>query len=86
MNPLLKGSVYDVKFTEKFMDSCDEAIKLGIYKSAYKADVSVSTICIILWVFCVVGNDLWDFGVIPMVMVTIIWLVQTVSYCISSIR
>lgn len=86
INPLLKGSVYDVKFTEKWVDSSDEAIKLGIYKSAFKAYRSVSNTCIFLWLFCVLGYDLWNFGVMPMVMVTIIWLVQTVSYCLESIK
>jgi hypothetical protein len=86
INPLLKGSVYDTKFTEKWLDSCDEAIKLGIFKSAYKAHKSVSKTCIILLLFCMVGYDLWNFGVMPMVMVTIIWLVQTISYCMESIK
>lgn len=86
INPLLKGSVYDTKFTAKWLDSCDEAIKLGIFKSAYKAYSSLSITCIILWVFCIVGYDLWNFGVMPMVMVTIIWLVQTISYCMESIK
>ncbi|WP_297137416.1 DUF3169 family protein, partial [Terrisporobacter sp.] len=46
INPLLKGSVYDLKFNKKWLDSCDEAIKLGIFKSAYKAYTSVSTTCV----------------------------------------
>ena len=86
INPLLKGSVYDAKFSKKWLDSCDEAIKLGIFKSAYKAYKSVSITCVILWIFCFIGYDLWDFGVVPMVMVIIIWLVQTISYGIESIK
>lgn len=86
INPLLKGSVYDFKFSEKWLDSCDEAIKLGIFKSAYKAYKSVSTTCVILWVICVLGYYIWDFGIVPMVMVIIIWLVQTISYCVESIK
>ena len=86
INPLLKGSVYDIKFAQKWIDSCDEAIKLGIYKSAYKAYKSVSTTCAILWIVCIIGYDLWDFGIVPMVIVIIIWLVQTISYCIESIK
>ena len=86
INPLLKGSVYDVKFSKKWIDSCDEAIKLGIYKSAFKAYTTVTTTCIILWLICIIGYSLWDFGVVPMVMVTIIWLVQTITYCIESIK
>lgn len=86
INPLLKGSVYDLKFSEKWVDSCDEAIKLGIFKSAYKAYKSVSITCVILWIFCFIGYDFWDFGVVPMVIVIIIWLVQTISYCVESIK
>ena len=86
INPLLKGSVYDAKFTQKWLDSCDEAIKLGIYKSAFKAYMSVSMTCVILWVICIIGYELWNFGIMPMVMVIIIWLVQTISYCIESIK
>ncbi|MDU1414005.1 MAG: DUF3169 family protein [Clostridium sp.] len=86
INPLLKGSVYDMKFTEKWVDSCDEALKLGIYKSAFKSHSAVSLTCIILWVFCVIGRSIWNFGIMPLVMVTIIWLVQTIFYCVESIK
>lgn len=86
INPLLKGSVYDMNFSKKWLDSCDESIKLGIYKSSYKAYKSVSITCVILWLFCVVGYNLWDFGIMPMVIVIIIWLVQTISYYIELIK
>ena len=86
INPLLKGSVYDIKFTKKWVDSCDEAIKLGIYKSAYKAYMSVSRTCMILWLICFIGYDLLDFGIAPMVIITIIWLVQAISYSMESIK
>lgn len=86
INPLLKGSVYDIKFAKKWLDSCDEAIRLGIYKSAYKAYKSASTTCAILWIVCFIGYDLWDFGIVPMVIVIIIWLVLAISYCIESIK
>lgn len=86
INPLLKGSIYDINFSKKWLDSCDESIKLGIYKSSYKAYKSVCRTCMILFLFCIVGHDLWDFGIMPMVIVIIIWLVQTISYCIESIK
>lgn len=86
MNPLLKGSIYDMNFSKKWIDSCDESIKLCIFKSAYKAYVSVYKTCIILWVFCIIGHVLWNFGIMPIVIVTIVWLVQTISYCLESIK
>lgn len=86
INPLLQGSVYDFKFGEKFLESCDEASRLGIYISSYKAYKAVNTTCVLLWLFCILGYDLWDFGIMPMTIVIIIWLVQTISYCMESIK
>lgn len=86
INPLLNGSVYDINFAKKWLDSCDEFEKLGVYKSSYKAFTCVSRTCIILWLFCIIGYDLWNFGIMPMVIVTTIWLVQTISYSMESIK
>ena len=86
INPMLKGSVYDTKFSEKWIDSCDEAIKMGIYKSSYKAYRAVTNTCLILWLVCVLGYNVWDFGIMPLFIVTTIWLVQTVAYCLESIK
>lgn len=86
INPILKGSIYDVKFAKKWLDSCDEALKLNIYKSAYKAYTAVNVTCVTLWLCCIIISTFWDIGIMPMVVVTIIWLVQTISYHIESIR
>lgn len=86
INPMLKGSVYDTKFSEKWIDSCDEAIKMNIYKSSYKAYKAVTNTCLILWLVCVLGYNVWDFGIMPLFIVTTIWLVQTVAYCLESIK
>lgn len=86
INPEKKGSVFDVKFVKKWIESCDEAERLNIYQSAYKSYVAVSKTCLILWVFATLGMMYWDIGVIPITLVTIIWLVQTTSYCMESIR
>lgn len=86
INPMLKGSVYDTKFSKKWIDSCDEAIKMNIYKSSYKAYRAVTNTCLILWLVCVLGYNVWDFGIMPLFIVTIIWLVQTVAYCLESIK
>lgn len=86
INPMLNGSVYDFKFSQKWFDSCDEAIKLNIYKSSFKSYKVVTYTCLILWLVCVLGYSLWDFGIMPIAIITIIWLVQTVTYCLESIK
>ena len=82
---MLPASNQQVSFN-LIIDSCDEAIKLGIYKSSFKAYKAVTNTCILLWLICVLGYGLWDFGVMPLVMVTVIWLVQTIAYCMESIK
>lgn len=86
INPILKGSIYDMKFAKKWLDSCDEAIKLNIYKSAYKAYTSVNMTCILLWLCCTLASYIWDIGIMPLAVVTIIWLVQSLTYYIESMR
>lgn len=80
MNPEKKGSVYDTKFLDKWEDSCDEAEKILIYKSAYKTYTKMSTLFIGLWIFCVFGNSIFHFGLMPVTMVSLIWLCQVCLY------
>ena len=65
LNPEKKGSVYDVKFVDKWEDSCDEAEKILIYKCAYKTYNKMSGLYIGLWIFCVFGNAIFDFDSDP---------------------
>ena len=80
MNPEKKGSVYDTKFIDKWEDSCDEAEKILIYKSAYKTYVMMSHVFIGLWVFCVFGSHVFSWGLMPVTMVSVLWLCQICFY------
>lgn len=86
INPEKEGSVFDLNFAKKWENSCDEAEKLKIYKSSYKAYRSVNITCIILWMVCMLGSSIWGFGLLPVTFVSIIWIVQTTSYCLECIR
>lgn len=86
INPEKEGSVFDHNFSKKWEESCDEAEKLMIYKSAYKSYKTVTITCIVLWIICILGSSIWDFGLLPVTFVSIIWMVQTTSYCFESIR
>lgn len=80
LNPEKKGSVYDVKFIDKWEDSCDEAEKILIYKSAYKTYTKMSGLYVGLWIFCVFGNEVFHFGFMPVTMVSVLWLCQVCFY------
>lgn len=86
MNPEKRGSTYDVKFQKKWFDSCDEAEKLSIYKASFAAYKAVSKACVILWFVCLMAMALTDCGIMPVVMVGVLWLVLNVSYCVEAIR
>ena len=86
MNPSKKGSVYDAKFRDKWEESCDELEKVIIYKSAYKAYKTTALTCIVLWVVTATLSIAFKTGPLPSVAVTVIWLVQTVSYCREAMK
>ena len=86
MNPSKKGSVYDVKFRDKWEESCDELEKVIIYKSAYKAYKTTAMTCMILWVVATTLSIAFKTGPLPSIAVTVIWLVHTVAYCREAIK
>ncbi|WP_159442006.1 DUF3169 family protein [Clostridium sp. Marseille-P2415] len=86
INPEKQGSVFDQKFAKKWEESCDEAERMTIYKSAYRSFQAVTVTCLILWLFCVIGANIWNFGLMPVTVITVIWLVQVSSYCMEAIR
>lgn len=84
LNPEKKGSVYDTKFVKKWEESCDEAERLLIYKSAYKTYTKMNTLFVGLWLFCILANEVFSFGFMPVTMVSLIWLCQICLYTYHS--
>jgi len=80
VNPEKKGSIYDMKFIDKWEDSCDEAEKILIYKSAYSTYTKMSGLFVGLWVFCIFGNGFFNFGLMPVTLVSLIWLCNVCIY------
>ncbi len=80
LNPEKQGSVYAMDFSKQWEKSCDEAEKLSIYKAAFGSYKFCSGFYIILWLLCLLGNQIWHFGIMPATIVTVIWLVQYISY------
>lgn len=83
MTPGLEGSVYDLEFSKKWEASCDEAQRTYMYKAAFKAYSVTQNTCAILWILSSLAGFIFDIGYLPAIMVTIIWLVSTVSYIVE---
>ena len=86
MNPEKKGSVYDMKFQERWWESCDEAERRQIGQASYKAYVTVSRFCPYCWGVLFLGNMIFHYGILPSAVVLVIWAVLTVSYTREAIR
>lgn len=86
INPQKQGSVYDMRFRKKWFDSCDEAEKLKVYRASYASHRATGIACIGLCFFCLLGAILWGLGPLPMCIVGVIWLTDTITYCIAGYR
>ena len=79
--PEKKGDPSSPKFQEQWLESCDEAEKETIYQSSYKAYLMMNKLFPILAVIGMLGHLLWDTGILAVVLVSIPWLVSSVTYC-----
>lgn len=86
MNPEKEGSIFDAKFVEKWENSCDEAQKLHIYKAGYAGYKVTSNVCSLLWVVCLIADLFANVGLLPMIMVCVIWLSSTIGYIVGGIK
>lgn len=86
MNPEKNGSIYDSKFAEKWLESCDEAERHQIYKAAYTSYKATSYACIGAWLVSLMGMILLDTGLFPVILVCAIWLASGLSYSFAAMK
>lgn len=86
MNPEKRGSIYDVKFTKKWMESCDEAEKMQIYQSAWFSHRCMGSLYPFVWLITYLADLFLNIGIFASVIVAILWLLQTSIYCYEAIR
>ena len=86
MNPEKRGSVYDTKFHEKWLDSCDEAERQQIGQAALHAYRVAGNSCLALWVVFTMLDEVFDFGLLPMLTVLLLWGILQVSYILACMR
>lgn len=86
INPEKRGNILDVHFQKKWEESCDEAQQLYIYKASYASFRAVQFTCILLWVICVCADLAFQTGLFPVLLVSILWMVSTVTYMIATVK
>ena len=86
INPEKQGSVYDMKFQERWLESCDEAERRQIGQASYKAYTTLNKFCPYCWGVLFLGNMIFHYGILPSTVVLLVWAVLTVSYTREAIR
>jgi hypothetical protein len=86
INPEKQGEVLDLHFQKEWVSSMDEMEKVMLYKASYKAFRATTITCMALWIVCIIGELAFSWGLIPAVLVTIIWLVSTLAFQIEAFR
>lgn len=86
LNPEKQGSVYDLKFKKKWLNSCDEAERKQIGQAAYKAYNVLNTTCPILWVVLLLLGFVLEISLLPSFLVLLVWGILNLTYIAECIR
>lgn len=86
MNPLKKGDPADFSFAKTWEDSCDEAERLQIYRCGYKAFQVTRYSLLVGLVVAFMGKINMGTGSMPIVLLGVIMLIQSISYGIYSLK
>lgn len=85
LNPEKKGSVFDINFNDKWMESSDEAERFLTYKAAYRAFRMMQTVFPAAWIISLLGMITFETGLFPSILILALWMVMVCTYCINSI-
>lgn len=84
--PEKHGSIYDPKFQKIWYESCDEAERAQIGQASRQAYKATNTACLALWLLLFLGQFLFHYGFLPGITVAVIWLVNSLSYCLGCLK
>ena len=85
-HPEKNGDVSYLHFREQWLESCDEAEKEMIYRSAYKSYSNTTKCVALLLLVTMIAHLLFHTGIFAIVAVAFIYLFQSLTYYISCVR
>lgn len=86
LNPEKQGNILDFNFQKVWMNSCDEAQQMMVYKAGYKAFLNTNITCMILCMVAFFVIFLFKTDVLALVFVCIIWLANNLSYMLRAAK
>ena len=84
INPEKQGSVYDFKFQEKWLDSCDEAERQKIGEASYATYSIMNLIYLLVAVVIMIVGFYFPIGVLPITTVCLLWMAQVITYSVKA--
>ena len=85
LNPEKKGSVYDINFNSKWLESSDEAERFLIYKAAYRAFRIMQIVFPAAWIVSLIDMISFGTGLFSSILILALWMIMVCTYCINSI-
>ena len=85
-HPEKKGDPSSTKFQEQWLDSCDEAEKEIIYRSAYKAYMTVNRTVPVILIMVMLANLYFDTGMLAVVVLAVVWMLAQFTYTGSCLK
>lgn len=86
LNPEKQGSVYDLRFKKKWVNSCDEAEQKQIGQAAFKAYNVLNITCPILWGVLILLSFILEISLLPSFLVLLVWGIQSITYIVECIH
>ncbi|TWI75324.1 uncharacterized protein DUF3169 [Desulfobotulus alkaliphilus] len=83
-DPVKKGDPMSFDFNRNWIESCDEAEQITIYKAAYKTFSFMKTALLIIFILTLYAKFAFDGGNLPIVFVGSIWLLQNMVFFANS--
>ena len=85
INPEKKGSIYDMKFHDKWLENCDEAERFAVYKCSFKTFKTMQLTGMVLWLICLLGQMVFGTGAFATIIVAVFMIIQTSVYSVQGI-
>lgn len=86
LNPEKQGDALSLHFQKEWLESCDEQEKLAAYHASYKSFQALPILSMVIIVILILAAFLFDIGIVPFLIVGIMWLAQTIIYLRESIK
>ncbi len=80
LRPNLTADPGDMNFTTQYTDQLDEAEKALAHRCAFHSWVVLKYTIMVLWTLVALGGSLFKTGILPILLLTIVWAVHSLSY------